>query len=60
MVLENSTLDHFLASIFGCCQHLKKIFIDTDSIDNETSEFLVFSQQLSHKRTNHPPKSFYY
>lgn len=40
MVLENSTLDHFLASVFGCCQHLKKIFIDTDSIDNETIEVL--------------------
>lgn len=40
MVLENSTFDHFLDSVFGCCLRLKKIFIDTESIDNETIEVL--------------------
>nr|XP_022318735.1 uncharacterized protein LOC111121662 isoform X1 [Crassostrea virginica] len=39
IVLED-TLDLFLASVFRCCPHLKKLFINTPSIDNDSVEIL--------------------
>ncbi|XP_062607969.1 uncharacterized protein LOC134269772 [Saccostrea cucullata] len=40
LILEHSTLDIFLKSLFDCCQHLKKLLINTSSINNESIEVL--------------------
>ncbi|XP_048761018.2 uncharacterized protein LOC125670101 [Ostrea edulis] len=40
MVLELSALDDFLASVFDCCPHLRQLYINNPSINNECMEVL--------------------